>query len=63
MEKVNIPCTWYTIEHRTSGGEWVDEGQSFDTYEDAVKELEYCPNQPTEKYRIVENHGTIIWRM
>ena len=51
----------YSIEHRTGGGDWVEEGIYCDTYEEALEELNYCPGQPKEKYRIVEIHGTIIW--
>lgn len=51
----------YAIEHRTSSGEWVEEGLYFDTYEEALEELKLCPGQPKEKYRIVENRFTTIW--
>lgn len=68
MERIKVdyskktPTVWYTIEHRTSCGNWVDEGMSFDTYEEALAELEYCPGQPKEKYRIVEEHGFTVWK-
>lgn len=52
----------YSIEHRTSGGEWVEEGMYFDTYEEAQEELKHCPGQPKERYRIVKNEFTVIWR-
>jgi hypothetical protein len=51
----------YSIEHRTSAGEWVEEGLYFDTYEEALEELKLCPGQPKEKYRIVENEYTVLW--
>ena len=51
---------WYIIERRIGNGEWVDEGYSFDTLEDAQEELEFLKGYP-EKFRIVELHGTIIW--
>lgn len=50
----------YSIEHRTSGGEWVEEGLYFDTYKEAAEEIQYCP-EPAKNYRIVENHLTVLW--
>lgn len=52
----------YSIEHRASSGEWVEEGLYFDTYEEALEELKHCPNQPKEKYRIVANEFTVLWK-
>jgi hypothetical protein len=51
----------YRIEHRTSGGNWVDEGYCFDTLEEAEAELEFLKGYG-EKYRIVQTQGTIIYR-
>ena len=58
---VNKPSVEYSIQHRASCGEWVDEGLYFDTYDEALVELKYQPGQPKEKYRIVEEHYTTVW--
>lgn len=49
----------YSIEHKTSCGEWVEEGLFFDTYEDALKQLKELPT--SEKFRIVEEYYTVRW--
>lgn len=52
---------WYSLERRTSGGgNWVEEGVNFDTYEEALEELKFYKDfMPEEKFRIAEHHGFV----
>lgn len=58
------PTTWYMLERYISKETgWVDEGCTYDTYEEAIEDLEWNRKlMPQEKWRITEEHGYVIFR-
>lgn len=56
--------TWYVLERYISKETgWVDEGVDYDTYEEAIEDLEFHRKlYPQEKWRIKEEHGHVIYR-
>lgn len=56
--------TWYVLERYISKETgWVDEGADYDTYEEAIEDLEWNRKlMPKEKFRIKEEHGYVIYR-